>query len=101
MANFALIVDFEIKPDSIEQFKALIAENARASVKEEPGCLQFDVVQAEDNPNRIMLYEIYADTAAFDEHRTMPHVQKFFGAAKEMIAKQAAHRLKRIAANKR
>jgi (4S)-4-hydroxy-5-phosphonooxypentane-2,3-dione isomerase len=99
MDNFALIVEFDIKPDGLDKFKALIAENARDSVKNEPGCLLFDVCQDEANPNRIVLYEIYKDTAAFDAHREMAHVKKFFGAAKELIAGQKATRMKRISAN--
>lgn len=99
MDNFGLIVEFEIKPGSIDKFNELIAENARESVKNEPGCLQFDVLQDEANANRIVLYEIYKDTAAFDAHREMAHVKKFFGAAKEMIASQKAYRFKRVSAN--
>jgi len=99
MDRFALIVKFDIKPDKIVEFRMLIDENARASVRDEPGCRQFDVLQADDNPARIVLYEVYDDVAAFDGHRTMPHVGKFFGAAKELIVKQTAHRLTRVAAN--
>ena len=101
MNRFGLIVEFEIKPENIGKFMELINENARLSVKDEPGCLQFDVLQAKDNPNKVVLYEIYENDAAFDAHVKMPHVGKFFGAAKEMIAKQTAHRLKRVSPNEK
>jgi (4S)-4-hydroxy-5-phosphonooxypentane-2,3-dione isomerase len=99
MANFVLIVDFEIKPEDADRFHAAIAENAKKSVTDEAGCLQFDVVRAQDNPNHIMLYEVYKDVPAFEAHAKMPHVAAFFAVAKPMIASQKATRLDRVAEN--
>jgi len=98
MANFVLIVEFELKPEDAGRFHGLIAENARASVANEPGCLQFDVVRPQDSPNRLFLYEVYADQAAFDAHIKMPHVAAFFAQAKPMIVSQKATRLDRLTA---
>jgi (4S)-4-hydroxy-5-phosphonooxypentane-2,3-dione isomerase len=98
MAQFGLVVDFEIRPDAIDRFMPLINENARRSVADEPGCRQFDVLRVKDQPNRVMLYEIYDDDAAFAAHIKMPHVAAFFAAAKELIVKQTAYRLERALA---
>lgn len=98
MANFVLIVEFEVKPEDAERFHGLIAENARLSVANEPGCLQFDVVRAQDSPSRLALYEVYADLAAFEAHIKMPHVAAFFAQAKAMIVSQKASRFERVAA---
>ena len=98
MANFVLIVEFELKPEDADRFHGLIAENARASVANEPGCLQFDVVRPQDTPSRLFLYEVYADQAAFDAHIKMPHVAAFFAQAKPMIVSQKATRLDRLTA---
>ena len=99
MGPFVLTVEFEVKPENIERFHALIAENARQSVANEPGCRQFDVARAQDQPNRIVLYEVYDDAAAFEAHGKMPHVAAFFAEARPMIASQKAQRLERVAAN--
>jgi len=101
MANFVLVVDFEIKPEDVDKFLPLIAENARLSVQNEPGCLQFDIVRALDNPAKLALYEVYADLAAFEAHAKMPHVANFFAQAKAMIASQKATRFERSAANRK
>ena len=101
MGNFVLIVEFEVKPEDTTRFHALIAENARASVANEPGCLQFDVVCAEESPARLELYEVYADRAAFDAHIKMPHVAAFFAEAKPMIVSQKASRFERLATAKK
>jgi len=99
MANFVLLVELEVKPGDADRFHAAIAENARKSVTEEAGCLQFDVVRAQDNPNRVLLYEVYADAAAFESHAKTAHVAAFFAVAKPMIVSQKATRLDRVAAN--
>lgn len=98
MGNFVLVVEFELKPETVERFHALIAENARKSVASEPGCRQFDVVRPQDAPGRIVLYEVYDDLAAFEAHTKMPHVAEFFAAAKPMIVEQKSRRFDRLVA---
>jgi quinol monooxygenase YgiN len=98
MGQFVLVVEFEVKPESVDRFHSLIAENARKSVANEPGCRQFDVMRAQDQENRILLYEVYDDQAAFEAHGKMPHVADFFREAKPMITEQKARRLERVTA---
>ena len=52
-------------------------ENAQRSVNDEPGCLKFDVVQDANDEDRIWLYEVYKDEAAFQAHTQTPHFIKF------------------------
>jgi quinol monooxygenase YgiN len=101
MENFVLVVELQFRPEDAERFHALIAENARQSVANEPGCLQFDVVKPDEGASRVLLYEVYADRAAFDAHTKMPHVAAFFAAAKPMILAQSATRCGRLAANRK
>lgn len=99
MGEFVLVVEFEVKPDEVDRFHALIEENARASVANEPGCIQFDVTRAENDASRILLYEVYKDRAAFEAHGKMPHFAAFFTAARPMILNQRAQRYERVGAN--
>ena len=82
---YVIIVDFEIDPDQIGAFLPLMAENAAASARDEPGCRQFDVCQDPDNPARMFLYEVYDDRAAFDAHLATPHFIAFDEATTGMI----------------
>lgn len=50
----------------------LLDENAVAS-RTEPGCLEFTVFRAIDEPRTFLLYERYTDDAAFQAHRKSPH----------------------------
>ncbi len=98
MGSFVLIVTFQVKPEHLDRFNQMIEVNARASVRDEPGCRQFDVMRANDDPCKIVLYEVYDNEDAFQAHTKMAHTQTFLGAAKEMIASQVGQRLERVVA---
>lgn len=74
---FAIIVEFKLKEGVRPEFRRLIDANADASVRKEPGCLQFDVLEPEGEEDRVILYEIYRDRAAFDEHVKSEHFHVF------------------------
>ncbi|MGH8669302.1 MAG: putative quinol monooxygenase [Burkholderiales bacterium] len=98
MNKFVLIVEFDVKPEHSAKFGELISVNARASVAEEPGCRQFDVLHNQDNPNHVVLYEVYDSPEAFQDHLGRPHTQTFLAAAKPLVTKQTAYKLKRTVA---
>jgi quinol monooxygenase YgiN len=50
----------------------LLRANAEAS-RSEPGCLEFTVYQATDDPRAFLLYERYANEEAFQAHRRTQH----------------------------
>ena len=77
MGGYVVLVEFRLRPGTTERFRRLIDENARASVRDEPGCRQFDVVEPDGAPGSILLYEIYDDAAAFDAHKKTPHFASF------------------------
>ena len=53
----------------------LLGENATAS-RAEPGCLEFTVYHAIDDPRAFLLYERYTDEDAFQSHRATPHFKR-------------------------
>jgi quinol monooxygenase YgiN len=92
------VVEFDVKPEHLAKFDELIAANAQASVADEPGCRQFDVLHDQDNPNHVVLYEVYDSPDAFQEHMGRRHTQTFLAAAKPLITRQTAYKLKRTVA---
>ncbi len=98
MNKFVLLVEFDVKPESIDLFNELIDVNAKASVANEPGCYQFDVMRSTEDPYRILLYEVYQSENAFKEHMTMAHTSTFLAAAKPIINKQTPTRWTRTVA---
>ncbi|RZU32398.1 putative quinol monooxygenase [Blastococcus saxobsidens] len=70
---FSLVVQMQVRPGKREEFLAGIAANAEASVRDEPGCLRFDVCSVEGEEDRFLLYELYTDAEAFEAHKRAPH----------------------------
>ena len=74
---YVIIAPIQIREGHKEQFMQAIIEDAKGSVNDEPGCLRFDVIQDAGDENRIWLYEVYQDEAAFQAHTQAPHFIKF------------------------
>ena len=93
---YVIVVDFEIEPDRLTDFMPLMSQNAAASVREEPGCHQFDVCQEPDRPHHIFLYEVYDDRAAFEAHLASPHFRDFDAATASMVVSKTVRALQRL-----
>ena len=85
---FSLVVQMEVRPGSREEFLAGMTANAEASVRDEPGCLRFDVCSVDGDENRFLLYELYADADAFAAHKQAPHFVAWRKIADRVVASQ-------------
>ena len=72
MSKICLVVDFTVKPGTKAQFLQIIREHASKTLGNEEGCLQFEVCDPVEGENRVFLYEMYADDAAFEVHKASP-----------------------------
>ena len=81
-----LIVSVHFKAEFRDQVLAAAREDARGAQEDEPGCLRFDVIQDDKDPNRIYFYEVYRDDAAFELHRKQPHLAVWAGLPREAFA---------------
>ena len=88
MKGYVILVDFLLKPGSKAEFRRAIDTNARASCRSERGCSRFDVVEPRDDDDRILLYEIYDDRAAFEEHLKTAHLAAFEAASNHLVTKK-------------
>ncbi len=89
----ALVVTIQIKPEFRERFMEAMLDDARGSIQNEPGCLRFDVVQDQEDPNKIHLYEVYVDDAAIEAHRQAPHYTKWREIVKDWHAADPVRRI--------
>ena len=85
--SFALVVNIRTKPETRAAFMEKLAANA-AAARAEPGCLTFDVLVHPDDPDRVMLYEIYQSEAAFQEHQATPAFKTYLAEAVPMLAER-------------
>lgn len=72
---FVVTVWFTITEDSIRAFHEAVLSNA-ARTLEEAGCRVFDVCATIEG-ERVFLYELYDDEAAYDYHLTTSHFVDF------------------------
>jgi autoinducer 2-degrading protein len=82
---FSLVVQVEVQPDRREEFLAGIAANAEASVRDEPGCLRFDICSVAADPNRFLYYELYTDDEAFAAHKASSHFAQWREIAERVL----------------
>lgn len=83
---FVLVVSVRVKPEKRDDFLAAIEDDAICSVRDEPGCVRFDVLSDNADPNHFFFYEVYRDEAAFQAHGQAPHFARWRKAAEEVLA---------------
>jgi autoinducer 2-degrading protein len=88
MNGYVVIVDFRLNSGALAEFRPRIGANARASVRDEPGCRRFDVVESRGDPDRVLLYEIYDDEASFDQHCRTAHFRSFDSECARFVAEK-------------
>jgi (4S)-4-hydroxy-5-phosphonooxypentane-2,3-dione isomerase len=85
---YVILVEFALHEGQHAAFEQLILENARLSLRDEPGCLVFDVLTREGSEFDVVLYEIYVDRAAFDAHLRAPHFHVFDETSRPLVRKK-------------
>lgn len=99
MPSYTIIVDFELKPGARDRFLELVRINGAASVRDEPGCLRFDILVPADE-NKVVLYEIYRDEDAFlNGHLKAPHYLAFREGIAGLIERNQRHEFRDLTEN--
>lgn len=79
------ISEIEIVPEFLEEYKAILIEEAKASVRLEKGVVSIFPMFQKDDPNQVRILEIYADRAAYEAHLKTPHFQKYKTTTLKMV----------------
>ncbi|HTP64777.1 MAG TPA: putative quinol monooxygenase [Geobacteraceae bacterium] len=82
----ALVVKIKMKAEFREQFLKEMWADAIGSEKKEPGCLMFNIVNDNADPNTLYLFEVYKDDKAVEAHKKMPHFTKWLETTKNWLA---------------
>jgi (4S)-4-hydroxy-5-phosphonooxypentane-2,3-dione isomerase len=77
------VVELEIVPTELENFKAAVKENAAAWVRE--GCLEFNVAFDKDNPTHAFVFEVYEDAEAVAAHQATSRFKKYMAEAAKRV----------------
>jgi quinol monooxygenase YgiN len=90
-AQHVRLAELEIDPAQLEAFKAAVTEGVEAAVHSEPGVLALYAVSEKDNPNRVRVFEMYTDAAAYAAHLETPHFKKFRTTTDKMVLSRKLH----------
>jgi len=69
---YVVAVTVFVKSEFTEAFVEAVLDNAR-NTRKEPGNVRFDVLRAEEDPNRFLLYEVYRAKEDFAKHQQTEH----------------------------
>ena len=79
------ISEIEIDADYLEEYKAILREEAEASVRTEPGVISIFPMYQKENPTQVRILEIYASRQAYESHLKTPHFQKYKTTTLKMV----------------
>lgn len=79
------ISEIEIDSHYLEEYKAILKEEAAASVGSEPGVISIFPMYQRENPTQIRILEIYASREAYESHLKTPHFQRYKTTTLKMV----------------
>jgi (4S)-4-hydroxy-5-phosphonooxypentane-2,3-dione isomerase len=91
MPKFAVIATVEITPGHMDEYLPLMMAHRPRCLKEEPGTLQFEVLRPREE-NKLLLYEVYKDEAAFQAHLSGPSRVRQHKEAEGMVVNMSGTR---------
>jgi quinol monooxygenase YgiN len=74
---FALVVRFDLRPGTEEDFDSLAAATVARIREDEPGTLLYLCHRVQGEPQARVFYELYAGREGFEAHERQPHVRAF------------------------
>jgi quinol monooxygenase YgiN len=85
------LAELEIDPAQLAPYLAALREEVETSIRVEPGVLTLYAVQVKGAPWRVRLFEMYADSTAYNAHITSAHFQKYKTGTAAMVRSLVLH----------
>jgi quinol monooxygenase YgiN len=79
------LAELDVDPAQLERYTAVLREEVETSIRVEPGVLTLFAVSVKDHPTRIRLFEMYADSNAYQAHIASPHFKKYKTGTQAMV----------------
>lgn len=79
------ISEIQIDAKHLEQYKAILSEEAEASIRLEPGVIAIFPMYQRDNATEFRILEMYASREAYESHLKTPHFLKYKSATQHMV----------------
>ena len=83
--RYIQIADIDIDPAQRDAYQAAVKEQIESAIRSEPGVLTLYAVSDRDHPERIRVFEIYSDIAAYKSHLESAHFKKYKAAVERIV----------------
>ena len=88
-----LAVKYTCPPDKTDEILAALRRMAALVKQHEPGCRAYQVSRSDENPDLLLLYEVYDDQAALNQHAASDHFKQIIqGEVIPMLASRVRER---------
>ncbi len=87
-----LFIKVDVKAGKESEFEDLVRQMSEASLRNEPGCLQYNLCKTTEHDNFVIL-EKYADQAALDAHRKAGYFKELGGQLRGCIEGTQRHEM--------
>ena len=81
----ARISEIEIEAAYLDEYRAILKEEAAASVRLEPGVIAIFPMYQKENPAQVRILEVYANREAYESHLQTPHFQRYKATTLKMV----------------
>jgi quinol monooxygenase YgiN len=71
------VSEIEILSSYLEEYKAILKEEAAASVRLEPGVIAIFPMYQKEHPTQVRILELYANRKAYESHLQTSHFQRY------------------------
>lgn len=80
------LVKVEVKAQDNQQFAQIVTAEMAQSLKVEDGVIAMYAATEQDQPNKWLFFEIYANDAAYEAHRQTAHFKHYLAQTEKMVA---------------
>jgi quinol monooxygenase YgiN len=75
----------EVDTTQLDRYNDFLKEEIEASMQKEPGVITLYAVAEKETPERVTLFETYADSSQYRAHLATPHFQKYKHGTLQMV----------------
>jgi len=71
MAKLAIIVEYDVPAENRAEFDIQLQNNVNETLQDE-GCLRMEILRHENDPEHVVLSELWEDDSFIEKHRQRP-----------------------------
>jgi quinol monooxygenase YgiN len=79
------IAQIHVDPAKLDRYNAALKEQMTTAIAVEAGVLSYYAVSDKKEPSHITIFEIYADSSAYNAHIRAPHFKKYKDSVKDIV----------------